>query len=171
MINLGQIRDSGSLAPKDSPSFTGTPKATTPAQSESDSTRIATVGFVRDAVANSGGLTNYNFTHTANTTVSTSATKITFAANQRCSQMITVSADISLDITCNNLSDNYIWIKNNSSGDINVLIRDISMNGNPISTSNIHIAGSKMAVEAGHIIELGIVCNADGAFVTSKIYL
>lgn len=55
MINLGQIKDSDTLAPKDSPSLTGSPKATTPLQSESDTTRIATVGFVRTAVAAGGG--------------------------------------------------------------------------------------------------------------------
>ncbi len=55
MIDLGQIRNSDSLAPKNSPVLTGTPKAPTPAQNESDPTRIATVGYVRSAVAAGGG--------------------------------------------------------------------------------------------------------------------
>lgn len=118
---------------------------------------------------NSGsGLTNYDFTHTANTTVSTSSTTVTFAANQRCSSMITVSADIDLIIICNNLSDNYIWIKNSSSSDIDVTISGISLNGNAIAAANIRIAGDTMTVKAGNIIEIGIVCNADGAFITSR---
>lgn len=55
MINLKQIRDADSLAPKNSPVLTGNPKAPTPAQSETETTRIATVGFVRAAVAAGGG--------------------------------------------------------------------------------------------------------------------
>ncbi|MBO4654638.1 MAG: hypothetical protein J5644_03750 [Bacteroidales bacterium] len=55
MINLKQIRDADSLAPKNSPVLTGNPKAPTPAQSETETTRIATVGFVRTAVAAGGG--------------------------------------------------------------------------------------------------------------------
>jgi hypothetical protein len=50
MIDLKQIRNSDSLAPKDSPVLTGAPKAPTPAQNERDTTRIATIGFVRTAV-------------------------------------------------------------------------------------------------------------------------
>ena len=51
MIDLKQIRNSDSHAPKDSPVLTGAPKAPTPAQNENDTTRIATIGFVRTAVA------------------------------------------------------------------------------------------------------------------------
>jgi hypothetical protein len=51
MIDLGQIRNSGTLAPKNSPAFTGSPTAPTPAQNESETSRVATVGFVRAAVA------------------------------------------------------------------------------------------------------------------------
>lgn len=50
MIDLRQIRNSDSLAPKDSPVLTGAPKAPTPAQNESDTSRIATIAFVRAAV-------------------------------------------------------------------------------------------------------------------------
>lgn len=46
---------SGTMAPKESPTFTGQPKSPTPSQNESDATRIATVGFVRTAVASGGG--------------------------------------------------------------------------------------------------------------------
>lgn len=51
-----QIKGIETLAPVASPSFTGTPKAPTPSQSETDTTRLATVGFVRSAVsAGEGG--------------------------------------------------------------------------------------------------------------------
>ncbi|MBQ9509620.1 MAG: hypothetical protein IJR53_09435 [Bacteroidales bacterium] len=55
MIDLRQIRGSNTLAPKNSPAFTGSPTAPTPAQNESDTSRVATVGFVRAAVAAGGG--------------------------------------------------------------------------------------------------------------------
>ena len=55
MIDLRQIRDSNTLAPKNSPAFSGSPTAPTPAQNESDTSRVATVGFVRAAVAAGGG--------------------------------------------------------------------------------------------------------------------
>lgn len=55
MIDLRQIRDSNTLAPKNNPAFSGSPTAPTPAQNESDTSRVATVGFVRVAVAAGGG--------------------------------------------------------------------------------------------------------------------
>lgn len=55
MIDLGQIRNSDKLAPKNSPVFTGSPTAPTPTQNESETSRVATVGFVRAAVAAGGG--------------------------------------------------------------------------------------------------------------------
>ena len=55
MIQPEQIEGMDLLAPVSSPAFTGAPKGPTPMQSESDTTRLATVGFVRAAVAASGG--------------------------------------------------------------------------------------------------------------------
>ena len=110
----------------------------------------------------------YDFTHTANTVISTSSIQVTFAANARCSQMITVSGDIDLDIVCNNDSDNYIWIKNNASADIDVTISAITYNEAALAAANIHIAGGSMTVGAGDIIEISVLCNADGAFITSR---
>lgn len=55
MIDLKQIRNSGTLAPKASPELTGAPTAPTPLQDESNASRIATVGFVRTAMQSGGG--------------------------------------------------------------------------------------------------------------------
>lgn len=54
MLQRGQIEGMDLLAPKASPVFTGTPTGPTPSQAESDTTRLATVGFVRTAVAAGG---------------------------------------------------------------------------------------------------------------------
>ncbi len=55
MIRFGQIDGIDTLAPKESPTFSGTPTAPTPSQSETDNSRLATVGYVRTAVAAGGG--------------------------------------------------------------------------------------------------------------------
>lgn len=117
----------------------------------------------------SGFLTDYNFTHTTvNSTATSGNITVTFAANQRCSRMILVNGDVNIAVVCNNLSDNYIWIKNSGSSDVDVTISGITLNNAAIAAANIHIAGSAMSVPAGGIIEIGIVCNADGAFITSR---
>ena len=116
--------------------------------------------------AGSGGLTNYDFTHVANTTVSTSTTTITFAANQRGSQMITVSADIGITFDVRNLSDNYLWIKNTGSSEIDVTISSVV--NDQTTVSNVYVPTDGISVPAGGLCEIGIVRNADGAFITSR---
>lgn len=112
-----------------------------------------------------GGLTNYDFTHVANTTVSTSTT-VTFAANTRGSQMVSTSADLSVTFAINNSSDNYLWIKNTGSSDIDITIYAVTHNST--SVSNVYIPDDGISIPAGKVCEIGIVCNADGAFVTSR---
>lgn len=117
-------------------------------------------------VNSSGGTADYDFTHTSNTTVSTATTTITFAANQRCSQMITISSDLGISVVCNNLSDNYLWIKNTGSSEVDITINSFSLNGNTVS--NVYMPSDGISVPAGNVCEIGIVCNADGAFITSR---
>lgn len=112
-----------------------------------------------------GGLSDYNFTHIANTTVSTSTT-ITFAANTRGSQMVSTAADLSVTFAVNNSSDNYLWIKNTGSSDIDITIYAVTHNSS--SVSNVYIPDDGISVPAGKVCEIGIVCNADGAFITSR---
>ena len=115
--------------------------------------------------AGSGGLSNHDFTHTANTTVSTSTT-VTFAANTRCSRMVSASADLSVAFAVNNSSDNYLWIKNTGSSDIDIAINSVTHNST--SVSNVYVPDDGITVPAGKVCEIGIVCNADGAFITSR---
>lgn len=115
--------------------------------------------------AGSGGLSNHDFTHTANTTVSTSTT-VTFAANTRCSRMVSASADLSITFAVNNSSDNYLWIKNTGSSDIDILINSVTYNNS--SVSNVYTPNDGISVPAGKVCEIGIICNADGAFITSR---
>lgn len=118
-------------------------------------------------VQGGGGLSDYDFTHISNTTVSTSSTTITFAANTRGSQMITVSDDVSISFIVNNDSDNYLWIENSdTTNNIDVTISSVTHNGNVVS--NVRMPRDGIAVPAGGTCEIGIVCNTDGAFITSR---
>lgn len=112
------------------------------------------------------GISNYDFTHVANTTVSTSTKTITFAANQRGSQMISVSADIGITFDVRNLSDNYLWIKNTGSAEIDVTISSVV--NDQTTVSNVYVPADGISVPAGGLCEIGIVRNADGAFITSR---
>ena len=109
---------------------------------------------------------NPNFTHTANTTVSDPTATITFPAYRRCTQMITVSADLGVTLEVNNQSDNYLWIKNNSNSDVDITITAVTHGGN--SVSNIYMPADGIIVPANGVCEIGILVNTDGAFISSR---
>lgn len=113
-----------------------------------------------------GGLSDYDFTHSSNTTVSTSTTTVTFAANQRGSAMLTISADLGLTIACNNGSDNYIWVKNTGSAEVDVTISGVTKDS--LAVSSVYVPSDGITVPAGGLCEIGIIVNADGAFITSR---
>lgn len=106
------------------------------------------------------------FVHTANTNVNGSTATVTFTANTRGSAMLTISSDIGLTITCNNESDNYLWIKNTGSVEVDVIISGVTANGT--SVSNVYIPSDGITVPAGGLCEIGIIVNSDGAFLTSR---
>lgn len=115
-------------------------------------------------------ITNYDFTHTTNTNVSSSVTT-TFAANQRNSVTYTTSADLSITIVCNNSSDNYIWVINSGGSDIDITIPSFTYNGTTWTTSaNIHVVGGQIVIPSGTMTEIGIVADSDGAKITSVNY-
>ncbi len=118
--------------------------------------------FTNDA----GYLTEYDFKHTENTTVSDESVTITFAANTRGSQMITVSADIGITFAVNNFSDNYLWIANSGSAEIDVTVSAVTLDGT--SVSDVYVPTDGITVPAGGVCELGIIANSDGAFITSR---
>lgn len=126
----------------------------------------------RDGVVNigntgggSGGGSDHNFSHASNSVVPAATCTVTFPAG-RGSVMLSASADVSLSIACNNSSDNYIWIKNTGSSDIDILIVSVAWNGNGVT--NVYVPSDGISVPAGNICEIGVVCNADGAFITSR---
>lgn len=112
-------------------------------------------------------ITTPDFTHTANTTVSTSTKTITYAAGARGSQMISISADLALTFAVNNLSDNYLWIKNTGSSEVDITISAVTKSGGT-NVSNVYLPSDGISIPAGKVCEIGIVVNADGAFITSR---
>lgn len=112
-------------------------------------------------------LSDHDFTHTANTTVSTSTKTITYAAGTRGSQMISISADLALTFAVNNLSDNYLWIKNTGSSEVDITISAVTKSGGT-TVSNVYLPADGISIPAGKVCEIGIVVNADGAFITSR---
>ncbi|MDD6581625.1 MAG: hypothetical protein PUF10_02960 [Bacteroidales bacterium] len=125
----------------------------------------AGTGLEFKTIGGGGGLTDYDFTHVGNTTVTTSTT-ITFAANTRGSQMVSTSADLAVTFAVNNGSDNYLWIKNTGAADIDITISAVTAGGSPVS--NVYIPDDGISVAAGKVCEIGIIVNADGAFITSR---
>ena len=125
----------------------------------------AGTGLEFKTIGGGGGLADYDFTHVANTTVSTSTT-ITFAANTRGSQMVSTSADLAVTFAVNNGSDNYLWIKNTGAADIDITISAVTSGGS--SVGNVYIPDDGISVAAGKVCEIGIIVNADGAFITSR---
>lgn len=115
----------------------------------------------------SGGLTNYDYTHTVSSGVS-GTVAVTFPANQRCSVMYGATADIALAITCNNGADNYIWVKNNGSAAIDITISSVTYNNTSLAASKIFLPSDGISVDKGCVCEIGVLCNADGAFITAR---
>ena len=115
----------------------------------------------------SGGLTNYDYTH-IQSTFQSGTVAVTFAANQRCSVMYGASADLALAITCNNGADNYIWVQNTGTADIDITISSVTYNNSSLEASKIFLPSDGITVPKGCVCEIGVLCNADGAFITAR---
>lgn len=127
-------------------------------------TNIKTIN--NTSILGSGNITvGSDMSHTGNTTATSGTVNVTFAAYQRCSTFITANGDVNLSIACNNTSDNYIWIYNAGSSSIDVTIGTITAGNQNLAT--VYIAG-EMSVAAGKVIEIGIVRNSNGVFITSR---
>ena len=124
-------------------------------------------GLEFKTISGGGGLSNYDFTHTGAQGVSGTVT-VTFAANTRGSRMMTATADIGLAIVCNNSADNYIWIKNTGSADIDVTISSVTYNNSSLTSGKIFLPEDGITVPKGNVCEIGVICNNDGAFITAR---
>lgn len=107
----------------------------------------------------------HDISHTTNTSVTTSTT-VTFVANKRCSQMVSTAADLAVTFEVNNDADNYLWVKNTGSSEIDITISGVSYNNS--SVTNVYMPSDGISIPAGKVCEIGVVCNDDGAFITSR---
>ena len=114
-----------------------------------------------------GGSTSHDYTHTISSGVS-GTVSVSFPANKRCSVMYGATADIALAITCNNGADNYIWVKNNGSAAIDITISSVTYNDTSLAASKIFLPSDGITVPKGCVCEIGVLCNADGAFITAR---
>lgn len=80
--------------------------------------------------------------------------------------MVSTSADLSVDFAVNNSSDNYLWVRNTGASEIDITINSVTHNSG--SVSNVYMPSDGISVPAGNVCEIGIVCNADGAFITTR---
>ena len=82
--------------------------------------------------------------------------------------MYGASADLALAITCNNGADNYIWVQNTGTADIDITISSVVYNNTSLSASKIFLPSDGITVPKGCVCEIGVLCNADGAFITAR---
>ena len=106
---------------------------------------------------------NHDFTHTQ---ILGTPNSVTFAADERCSVFAYASTDTSMSIECENNSDNYIWICNSGSSDIDITISDITQNST--SVSNVYMPEDGITIPTGKVCEIGVIVNSSGAFITCR---
>lgn len=99
--------------------------------------------------------------------VASSPITITFDANQRGSKFIGVDGNTTININCNNTSENYIWVKNNGSSTATITIGDVSLNETEYDTDDIHVftTANNISITSGQIMELKIIATTEAAFI------
>lgn len=127
-----------------------------------------TIGSVTKNIPSGGGGTvSHDYTHSSVSVVSTSTTTVTFAANQKCTKYISVSNDIDIAFAVNNFASNYLWVINTSNNDIDVTF-SLASNSTLGTILNYHMPEDPLTISAGKEAEIGIIVNADGAFITYR---
>lgn len=114
-----------------------------------------------------GGTVSHDYTHSSVSVVSTSTTTVTFAANQKCTKYISVSNDVDIAFAINNFASNYLWVINTSNNDIDVTF-SLASNSTLGTILNYHMPEDPLTIPAGKEAEIGIIVNADGAFITYR---
>lgn len=127
-----------------------------------------TIGSVTKNIPSGGGGTvSHDYTHSSVSVVSTSTTTVTFAADQKCTKYISVSNDIDIAFVVNNFASNYLWVINTSNNDVDVTF-SLASNSTLGTILDYHMPEDPLTISAGKEAEIGIIVNADGAFVTYR---
>ena len=72
-----------------------------------------------------------------------------------------------ININCNNTSENYIWVKNNGSSTATITLGDVSLNETEYDTDDIHVftTANNISITSGQIMELKIIATTEAAFI------
>lgn len=111
-------------------------------------------------------IAGHNYTHQpyTGTPISGSQT-ITYAANTRGSKTVAASGNLTLDFIVNNGADNLLWIINNSGSTIDIAINSVTSNN---VIQSIFLPENGIDVDNGYVCEIGVIVNADGAYITFR---
>jgi len=119
------------------------------------------ITHMRDIEATSSGSVSLTFENAANSAFITLPSTLSINA-------------LSLEITCSNRSENYIWIENKTNADVNVLLSSLNHGTGTIYIGYYPDGGFK--VPTGKTCEIGFIINQNGSgyyriIVTSVNYL
>lgn len=119
-------------------------------------------------ITSSGGPINYDFTVITAPAITNQSTTLTFVANQRNCVEFSTDADLSIELVCNNKSDNYIWVANtHNSDDIDVVFSNIYFGQTNISV--VKGLDSLPSIKSGETLEIGVYVDDTKARITSVI--
>lgn len=95
-----------------------------------------------------------------------SGTIVIFPDNKKCSYYTNINSDTAINLTVNNDFDNILWIHNYGSSEIDITFSSITYKSSTVS--NVYMPEDGITIPAGNICEIGIICNSNGAFITSR---
>lgn len=112
------------------------------------------------------GITGHDYTHQPDTGTPVSGSQtITYAVNTRGSKTITASGNLTLDFIVNNGADNLLWIINNSGSTIDIAINSVISNN---VQQFVFLPENGIDVDNNYVCEIGVIVNANGAYITFR---
>ena len=113
-------------------------------------------------------LSNYDFSYGGEQDVTTSSVTVTFAANTRGTKHIIVGNDLAITFAVNNQAENYLWITNNNSAEIDITVAGIS-NSTLGTIAYVYMPEDGISIPGDRTCEIGIVVTSDfKAFITCR---
>lgn len=111
-------------------------------------------------------VTGHDYTHQPDTGTPVSGSQtITYAANTRGSKTVTAGGNLLLDFIVNNGADNVLWIVNKSGSTIDIAVNSVISNN---VSQSVMLPENGIDADAGYVCEIGVIVNADGAYITFR---
>lgn len=137
-----------------------------PSQSGNNGKFLTTNGSTLSWATVSGGSGDIDFHHSVGT-ITSNTLPVAFADGERTSVYASTTSDLDLDLEIENSTDNYIWVKNTGSADIDITISSVTYMGDNMASST-YIPEDGISAPAGCVCEIGIIGNSTGVFITSR---